>query len=84
MEWSALQSANQRLPSLWKKDRISDVRYFRSALETGISSCFVGMCYFFFLCLILQMYKDVQEHDDMAVLEEIQRELISQGSRQYQ
>ncbi|XP_017314857.1 RPA-interacting protein isoform X3 [Ictalurus punctatus] len=48
VEWSALQSANQRLPSLWKKDGVSD------------------------------MYRDVQEHDELAVLEEIQQELISQ------
>ncbi|KAI5089250.1 RPA-interacting protein isoform X1 [Silurus meridionalis] len=26
MEWNALQSANQRLPSLWKRDGVSDVR----------------------------------------------------------
>ncbi|KAF4073017.1 hypothetical protein AMELA_G00253970 [Ameiurus melas] len=48
VEWSALQSANQRLPSLWKKDGVSD------------------------------MYRDVQEHDELAVLEEIQQELVSQ------
>ncbi|MCI4394365.1 hypothetical protein PGIGA_G00167790 [Pangasianodon gigas] len=48
MEWSALQSANQRLPSLWKKDGISD------------------------------MYRDMQENDELAVLEEILQELISQ------
>lgn len=48
MEWSALQSANQRLPSLWKKDGISD------------------------------LYGDVQEQDELAVLEEIQQELVSQ------
>ncbi|KAI5615582.1 RPA-interacting protein isoform X1 [Silurus asotus] len=48
MEWNALQSANQRLPSLWKRDSVSD------------------------------MYRDVQEQDELAVLEEIQQELISQ------
>nr|ADO28223.1 rpa-interacting protein a [Ictalurus furcatus] len=48
VEWSALQPANQRLPSLWKKDGVSD------------------------------MYRDVQEHDELAVLEEIQQELVSQ------
>ncbi|XP_060768292.1 RPA-interacting protein [Neoarius graeffei] len=31
MEWSALQSANQRLPLLWKKDSISDM--YRGAQE---------------------------------------------------
>lgn len=29
VEWSALQSANQRLPSLWKKDGVSDVWVFQ-------------------------------------------------------
>ncbi|XP_062844976.1 RPA-interacting protein [Trichomycterus rosablanca] len=48
VEWNALQSTNQRLPSLWKKDGVSD------------------------------LYADVQEYDELAILEEIQQELISQ------
>lgn len=33
----------------------------------------------FSLCFILQMYRDTQEQDELAVLEEIQQELVSQG-----
>lgn len=78
MEWSALRSANQRLPSLWKKDSISDVRLFQTS-----HSHLNLLCYLFFLLLILQMYSEMQEHDELAVLEEIQQELITQGFRQY-
>ncbi|KAL6463840.1 hypothetical protein MHYP_G00282310 [Metynnis hypsauchen] len=48
MEWNALQSASQSLPSLWRKDGIKD------------------------------MYSDMQEYDEQAILEEIQQELMSQ------
>lgn len=79
MEWSALRSANQRLPSLWKKDSISDVRLF----QTSHSHLNLLLCCLFFLLLILQMYSEMQGHDELAVLEEIQQELITQGFRQY-
>ncbi|XP_072517846.1 RPA-interacting protein [Salminus brasiliensis] len=48
MEWNTLKSANQSLPSLWKKDCVKD------------------------------MYSDLQEYDELAILEEIQQELMSQ------
>lgn len=78
MEWSALQSSDQRLPSLWKKDGISDVRVFqiRPRHLDNLLCCNVHL---FFLCLILQMYREMQEPDELAVLEEIQQELVSQG-----
>ncbi|KAJ8275812.1 hypothetical protein COCON_G00075640 [Conger conger] len=47
-EWTALQSADSRLPSLWRKNGIGEV------------------------------YSLMQESDDLAVLEEIQQELVSQ------
>ncbi|XP_064208288.1 RPA-interacting protein [Anguilla rostrata] len=47
-EWNALQSADSRLPSLWRKDGIGEV------------------------------YSFMQESDELAVLEEIQQELVSQ------
>ncbi|XP_066518189.1 RPA-interacting protein [Hoplias malabaricus] len=48
MEWNALQSSNQTLPSLWKEGSIKD------------------------------MYSDMHESDELAILEEIQQELVSQ------
>ncbi|KAG9281704.1 RPA-interacting protein [Astyanax mexicanus] len=48
MEWNTLKSANQSLPSLWKKTGVKD------------------------------MYSDPQEYDELAILEEIQQELMSQ------
>lgn len=77
MEWSALQSANERLPSLWKKDGVSEVRVSQiSPVHLDLLFLFI---YFYFLCLILQMYREMQEYDELAVLEEIQQELVSQG-----
>ncbi|XP_018554013.1 RPA-interacting protein isoform X1 [Lates calcarifer] len=67
-EWTALQSENQRLPSLWGPDGMAEVGRPLSVSPPQNHGPFPPH----------SMFSVMKEYDELAVLEEIQQELMSQ------
>lgn len=78
-EWSALQSSNHGLPSLWNGNGIRDVCIVDRCIIWWICSSTKRFEIVIATCAFTQVYTAQQEFDELSAFEEIQQELIAQG-----